>query len=69
MFYKKEKLKAWLILLSAVSALSFSSCSQQNDTKNGSAAQTPDSTQQATKETTPMNVTKEVFGKRKMVQK
>lgn len=63
MFYKKEKLKAWLILLSAVSVLSFSSCSQQNDTQNGSAAQTPDSTQQATKETTPMNVTKEVFGK------
>ncbi|MFC5532707.1 aldose epimerase family protein [Rhodocytophaga aerolata] len=64
MFYTKEKLKAWMILLCAVSAFGLSSCSQQQgDTQNGTTAQTTDTTQQATNETRPMNVTKEVFGK------
>jgi aldose 1-epimerase len=63
MLYKKEKLKVWLIMLCTVSAVSLSSCSQQADNQNGATTQTTDSTQQATKETRPMNVSKEVFGK------
>jgi aldose 1-epimerase len=65
MFYKKEKIKAFLLLLCVtLSAVSISSCSQQTgESTNSTTAQSADSSQKANKEKQAMNVTKEVFGK------